>query len=935
MNLTASQLALTSLGRDQVLGFKNGDWIELLDDWCELWGNPGVMCQIDSVTVSPPSITLTTLVNTSTPPPPAAGQAPAVTFPVDANSLITPKRHTRIRRWDQSGVVKDIHGTQWCDLSQTGGAIPVPGPGTTLVLESGITVTFGATGANFNVADFWNFAARTADGSVEKLKAAPPRGIHHHCTKLSTVTFSSPTATNPDCRTPVQVGEGDNCCCCSYTVGDGVNSFGQYTSIQQAISLLGASGGEVCVLPGRYYEYISIVGLNNVVIRGCGAQTRLASPTMKPGGGAASPSSALSTTSPESGLAAIITVSQSANVEITSLAVEAADNEAGILLDGVKGQVKHGDVLFSTGFPSNITITDTVLTASTLPALVAVNVNLLTCTSNRIAMKDTTSQWASVYMSGSEIHFEKNWVGLEDAAMAATWLPGTVVGDLKANFTPPPGGVSVLANGGIQIAGDSTDVFVVDNQIEGGLRNGITLGSFVVLLLKKSFSGQALQGLPPQPPDPAATSFTLQLPNALDTKNSAGRLVSGGTLQNILIARNRIRNMGLCGIGPIGFFNLGQLTEVITIQNLTITENTISSTLQDVVEPLEGGNGFTPGYGAVCIPDVQNLIVRDNTITDFGNQPGALVCGVYVLNGEQIEIGRNQVIETRDWSMAGIQQQPSSSQPQAGIEISLVTPPPLDPSTGQSSFGEGGSLQTPFYQPGVPALRIENNVVRVPLGKALEVLGAGPFSIVSNHFSSGGTVQVPSQDGNFGLAQGLGKIEPRFYSTVLTVSLVNYGRSIELDPPGTSFAALFNGGSPPSLNLIDQALSNSSSGAVLFSDNICQLETRASGAQGITSVGIFTLDHLTFANNHCWVDGASTAFLDALLLAISLQITGNRLQDGFNSVLASGLTFGISNITTYNTSTLCLFALGDTALSVTTSNVVFDKALCPARVRKG
>ena len=922
-NQKASQLAVLSLGRDQVLGFKNGDWVEVLDDWSELYGNPGVLAQIDGVTVSPPSITLTSVVDTSVSQP-ATGTPP--TFPVDADFKTDPKRHTRIRRWDQSGVVHDVNGNQWCDLSKTGGAIPVPAPDTTLVLENGITVKFGAVGANFNVADFWNFAARTADGSVEKLHAAAPRGIHHHYTKLSTVTFSSPTATYPDCRNPVSVSEECGGCCCSCTVGDGVNSVGQYTSIQQAINTLPASGGEVCILPGRYFEYVSVVGLKDVAIRGCGSQTRLASPTMKPGG-ATNPLNVGSSANPQSGLSAIVTVLDSSNVELSSFAVEAADNEVGILLDGLQG-----DATGITGFPSNITISDTVLTASTLPALAVINVDLLMCTSNRIAMKDSSSQWASVYLSGNEIHFEKNWVGLEDAANATTWMPASVVGDLQSNFGQQPGGVSLLANGGIQIAGGSTDVFVIDNEIEGGLRNGITLGSFA-LSFQGSSSGQPIQGLLATPPDPAATEFTLQLPNFVQAKQGSAQLVSGGRLQNVLISRNRIRNMGLCGIGPVGFFNLKNTIEVITIQNLTIAENVISGSLQDALQPLERGGVFALGYGAVCVPDVQNLVLRDNAITDFGDKPGARVCGVFVLNGEQVEIDGNQILETRDWSTGG-RQVSDSQAAQAGIEITLVTPPPLDPSTWQSSFAEGDVLSQPLYQPGLPALRVENNVVRVPLGLALEVLGFGPFSIVSNHFSSGGAVQVRSNSDSTGLLGVSDQFGSRFYSAVLTVSILNAGLAIEMDAPPSSFKELFKNGSPASLEVADRRLSGSSSGAVLFANNICQLETRASGAQGITSIGIFTLDHLNFANNHGWVDGRETAVLDALLLAGSMQVTANRLQESAGSVLVSGLTFAISNITTHNTSTFCLFALGAQALSITTPNVEFDTTLCPDHRRK-
>ena len=204
----------------------------------------------------------------------------------------------------------------------------------TLVLEDGITVVFNTSpsGGSFNIGDFWSFAARTADGMVEELVKAPPRGIHHHYTKLSVVTFGSP-ASYTDCRTPWTCSDQGDCGCCICTVGDGVESFGKFTSINQAIQSLPKTGGEVCILPGRYYEYVVINGLKDVVIRGCGSQTRLASPSMKPGpqrgrGPRTSPR--------RSGLAAIITVVNSSHIELRSLAVEAADSEAGILLDHIR-----------------------------------------------------------------------------------------------------------------------------------------------------------------------------------------------------------------------------------------------------------------------------------------------------------------------------------------------------------------------------------------------------------------------------------------------------------------------------------------------------------------------------------------------------------------------------------------------------------------------
>lgn len=105
----ASVLTVMSLGRDQVLGFSPGDWIEILDDWTELWGIAGILCQIDSVSVSAKTITLTSTVPTT---PTTAGATPP-SFPVTTGTGLTdPHRHTRIIRWDQSGTVYKLNGTQ-------------------------------------------------------------------------------------------------------------------------------------------------------------------------------------------------------------------------------------------------------------------------------------------------------------------------------------------------------------------------------------------------------------------------------------------------------------------------------------------------------------------------------------------------------------------------------------------------------------------------------------------------------------------------------------------------------------------------------------------------------------------------------------------------------------------------------------------------------
>src|SRR5271170_1875765 len=93
---------------------------------------------------------------------------------------------------------------------------------------------------------------------------------------------------------------------------------------------------------------------------------------------------------------------------------------------------------------------------------------------NRIAMEDVASLWAAIYVSGTEIHIDRNWIGLQDASNATNWAFANVVADLASSFPGVAGGFSsggassAIANGSSQVAGSSQDIFVTENEIEGG-----------------------------------------------------------------------------------------------------------------------------------------------------------------------------------------------------------------------------------------------------------------------------------------------------------------------------------------------------------------------------------------------------------------------------------------------------------------------------------
>ncbi|HEY2472705.1 MAG TPA: DUF6519 domain-containing protein [Terracidiphilus sp.] len=1013
--VAASQLSVLSMGRDQVLGFHPGDWIEILDNDLELAGLPGELHRIDTIDFASRTITLDSSVN-------------AANFPVSGTGYQTdPDRCTHIRRWDQSGKVYASDGTILItDLGASGstGDIPLPAAGTAFILESGITVAFSTlSGGVLNTGDFWTFAART-DGTIEIFNQAPPRGIHHHYIPLAVIDFTAGKV-NSDCRVPWNPGNGnDDCtCCCTVTVGDGINSVGQYTSINAALNALPPQGGEVCILPGRYFEHVFVISFSNVVIRGCGYQTRLASPSFSPVilerlnrssiTGTSSTTAGTLGSNPDGTFNAVISISRSRHIKLLSFAVEADDGEVGILIDGtgqlivnpntgttgttppagtveVRSAKSNSLEAFYAPIVYDISILDLFLTASTLPAILARRVELLRIDDNRVLMANTRSLWPSVYVSGIEMHLDRNYVGIQSPATMLEWLPTTVVDDLSGSSfivrsatsgQPAPSGTASSAGthnststsdlkfveilnlnlgssipianhpGGILIAGPSREVFVSDNLVEGGRFNGITLGSYAVVD-STGLETKRIIGIHTVPEDDCCNNGSLEPPGSSTTGDPGTSIVAGGKLLDIVIDRNRILNMGLCGIGPVGVFDIRQSLEVISIENLLITNNSIRDTVlravaaldtfgtrqvEEAANPIDGsatgsisgaaadfaspatlssigtlGNGSSNPYAAICVPDVQNLTIHDNEITNFGANPGVAGNGIFVLNGEVVDISRNRINETRDWTSSGLQDGPTSIALHGGIMLGLVTPALLPGSSAASN-----PYTTNIYEPGTPALRVEENVVRVALGQALVALGLGAFSIADNHFSCGGLVRGTRQRE---MAQN--------------VLIYNLGAAIDSGLQGFRQAQATGGATVSpyafSSGAASRGFMQSGTGTVLFANNVCQLEARVSHQLSFSSIMIMARDHLIFTGNESWVDSlVRDVFSDAILTGGSLNVTSNRFQESPLSVYLSGLTNGLMNVTSQNISTFCLVVEGPANFRVDRDNLALINMVLP------
>jgi hypothetical protein len=144
------------LGRDQVLTVHPNDWVEVLGDTCDLWGQPGTMAAIASGGIDEADMKLTLSAN------------------VSAHSAET---HPKVRRWDQKSEPQAVTGDE-------------------IEVEDGIKVQFG--GKNLQPGDYWCFAARTATGDIDTLNDAPPMGVERSFCRLALVQWKAgATATAP------------------------------------------------------------------------------------------------------------------------------------------------------------------------------------------------------------------------------------------------------------------------------------------------------------------------------------------------------------------------------------------------------------------------------------------------------------------------------------------------------------------------------------------------------------------------------------------------------------------------------------------------------------------------------------------------------------------------------------------------------------------
>ncbi len=359
--------------------------------------------------------------------------------------------------------------------------------GSTVELRDGIRLEFDAdSGSNYREGDHWVFPVRASGAAFVPPVwpvDAPPEGVVYRRVALAEITWNAALTAS------AEAGEIEDCrrrfrpltnqkICCTFNVGDGRSSFGDFDRIEDAVRHLPAAGGEICLLPGLHSSNTLIRGRRRITIRGCGRQTPLTPRA----------------TAADQPILRIVDSSEIRLLELDlftlgGTAIQVLGSQPGAAFDI---EIAHNRLLACHN------------------AVHARQVAGLNLHHNRIRMLDRRGSGVAIYLAGDDSRIAHNDLRLLpfremppidvpdrpddpidptdpcariEVAFANPRIFSAYVGRVWAVLLPlrplftlggtPP----YRALGGIQLGGGCERVQVLDNVVVGGAGNGITLGA--------------------------------------------------------------------------------------------------------------------------------------------------------------------------------------------------------------------------------------------------------------------------------------------------------------------------------------------------------------------------------------------------------------------------------------------------------------------------
>lgn len=776
--------------------------------------------------------------------------------------------------------------------------------GTPVTLGStGIVVTI--TGTSFVSGDHWVIAARpkTPDQVVpwDLEQGRRVHGTRRFYAPLGLIRWHADGSFEllHDCRPyfpPLTRVRG----CCTYTVGDGTSSFGQFSRIQAAIDALPAEGGKVCVLPGKYEEIVVLFNKKNVTLEGCGTRSKILAPQDAPW---------------------TVLVVGGKNITIKDLEVDCADALGIVLFNSTRSgktprSVGEAAWIRAAESLSSVCIEGVTVNCRGRAGILAVGCSdlcirgceiLAEALEKPISAGSDLGLWPAVALFACRLALiEENRVL---AKHEATALPGALSSGGKITYTRTP-------MGGIQLGGGCSRIEVRRNLVVNGNGDGITLGSWAWVPDRK------------QPFDKMSsvwnwwTSFTLTVndegcieivwdPTPGDDVGTTWTAVSMGDLADIRIIDNEISQMGKSGIGVARFFSLAEQDEIIAVQGLDIRDNRISGCIKLPIPELPERMLDFAAQGAITLAEVRELSLQRNHVRANGRRHTDPVCGVFALISVGAVIENNVIVDNAPFVET---EEPIRPGWRGGVVLTHA----LAPSTQFASKELNGTLRR---QSGEPSARISDNEIVVPEGRTIVIVGYGPMSIADNHLTTRGPARADFSSvlsGGNNAGQSLNRSLDLLGG--IAVFVVNLGESNEL-----AFLQLRTFNNLGGIDLeptpgIDPRPPTAASGNVAFVDNQVNIDVlRAPTSVLLSGVMLISTDDVEATGNQIELDRfADMMLLTLATLAMTTRVENNRVKDSIGNGDMPALLTGVSiysigillNMTIGNQTTRCINAIG-------------------------
>lgn len=783
-------------------------------------------------------------------------------------------------------------------------------------------------GTEFVAGDHWIIAARpdTPDQVVpwalELQNGVPRMGIRRFFAPLGIIQWTNTGgvisgAIIHDCRKtfrPLTEQE----CCCTFTVGDGITSFGDFTAIEDAIAALPTAGGKICVLAGQHQANAVISGLSNVEICGCGAASKVVP-------------RAANLTQP------IFQIISSQSIEICSLSLMSQTGTAITVVNDANNDPTDG-----------IVIRDNDITAGVYAITIDIGSNPAgnsgTCIQdNRIGMLDQAGGMPAIFVLADDVLIGHNRIvvvpapdpndpndnrgttdptgGLFNPCGAAASLyktPGLWAPIMKniatyvKYYLPPTGYVKTYTTpGGIQIGSTSERVKIIGNFIVGGSGNGITLGH----LFTKADN------------DPASLTHYFVVSSYNDAGAPTQEYLNtnlNDTLYDIEILENNITKMGLSGIGVPGVFSMANIGVMYTVKGLLIARNLITECVQQPQAILQQQAYINitneVGFGGIVLASCAQTIIRENQITGNGLNNEYPICGICVRYVEEIEISNNRILNN------GVISSTSEKEMATGVVGGIVIQMAFQsPNTGNIS-----DAAAPGFD-GTPAAIIRENIVDQPSGNALSLIAIGPVAVDGNQFTSRGLGNTKAATRLIGAVfiLNLGIAGDRLPSLVLSTG--SFSGLNNISPTSGAVVATDSKG----LNTYLANYDYFPNGNILFVDNQVTLDLRVQTKElFLCSQLVATLDDIGYLNNQSACIGFTAteqtttdgSILDGFLLGVTIRGNNNRFSEGLSLTQVSLLAVGTACTVAFNQATHCVLVVGEKVIpaDIAGNNIIFS-----------